>query len=170
MIVSNQLNSTLLLLMGLLALILCKNLILILHCTLCAIVAKTALSCKLGVVLSWRGLEDVVGGRQLAKIVNILWVLGNVFSIHGRCLLLRHELRLGIIVLILALNLGLLSRLLIDFLSFFVFLNQLLQRCLDCWSNFLFEAIQGYKIFDKQFKVVTLPDDNVTSSIWSHYD
>ena len=123
MMVFNQLNSTLLLLMGLLALILCKNLILILHCTLCAIIAKTTLSCKLRVVLSRRGLEDVVGCRQLAKIVNILWVLGNIFSINGRCLLLRHELRLSIIVLVLALNLGLFRRLLIDFLSFLVFLN-----------------------------------------------
>ena len=151
--------------MGLLALILSKSLVLITHCTLCTIVPKTVFSGKLRVMFGRRSLEDIVG-RQLSKVVHILWVLGRIFLSEGRCLLLWHKLWLSIHILVLARLLF--SSYLLILLSLLVLVNQLLQRCLYSWSHLLLQAIQSNKIFDKLFQVISLSDDDITSSIRSN--
>ena len=148
--------------MWLLALILSESLVLITHCTLCTIVPKTVFSCKLRVMFGRRSLEDIVC-RQLSKVVYVLWVLRKIFLGESRCLLLGHKLWLSIHILALAHLL--LSRCLLILLSLLVLVNQLLQRCLYSWCDLLLQAIQGNKIFDKLFQIISLSDNDITSSI-----
>ena len=151
--------------MRLWALILSESLVLIAHCTLYTIVPKTVFSCKLRVMFGRRSLEDIVS-RQLSKVVRVLWVLWKIFLGKGRCLLLWHELWLCIHILVLAQILC--GRYLLVLLSLLVFVNQLLQRCLYCWSNLLLQAIQSNKIFDELFQIISLSDNDITSSIWTN--
>ena len=134
------------LLVWLRSLILGENLFLVPNCTFCAIVTQTIFSCEFRIMLSRSCLEYVVC-RQITEIIHILRVLWRVFSVYSWCLLLGHKLRLCINVLILILTLRFFCRCLLIFLSLLVLINQLLQRCLYCGSNFFFQAIQGYEIF-----------------------
>ena len=148
--------------MWLLALILSESLVLISHGTLWAIVTKTVFSCKFRVMFGWRSLEDIVSW-QLSEVVHILRVLGRIFLGKSGCLLLWHKLWLSIHILVLARLLF--SRYLLILLPLLVLVDQLLQRCLYCWSNLLFQTIQGDEIFDKLFQIVSFSDYNITSSI-----